>query len=957
MTTLARRGARTGAQPPAPPGDSAAGSGWRRFTGSWGVALRMARRDVRRHRGRSALIVIMVAVPTMLLVFALTIGVTSQISGAEQIPARMGNGVADLSYPQPGVVDQPFDPGWSMGSSGTATPIPGWVDGGSAFDNADAVSALAGATALPYTEENPTTRLGDRRLSLQSLAIDPRAGLEEKVELVSGRLPQGPSEALVSTHGQSRGLPGSGSLPLRIEGNDLTVQVVGVARVITSPGYEDDIVVPRPLVEGRPGGGWILLGDDPVTWPEVKGLNRYGFTVLSAHVLENPPDVSELSADQRSQLEYSSDRMGTLVVTGGALLLVITTLLVGPAFAVSAARQRRALALSASNGATTSQLRHTVLAQGLVLGALAAVVGAGFGIAVAWLTTRSTWVSSVIGSGGPFEVPVGPVVLITLTAVASAVIAALIPARRLGRLDIVGVMKGQNVSPPPSRLVLLLGLVFASVGGVAVVSLAATQGPEIGVVIATVALVLGAVMLAPMVLVLIAGVSSRLPVPLRMATRDAGRQRARSVPAIAAILAGVAVLTMTLIASGSDNEQSRRDYVAENVIGDATISGNTSPGQQLDAAAMAARFAPVRSGLQVTPVASIATGDPWLTADDGVGPTEPFDLTSVNVAPPGCTPERAVEDTTWSPQGGASPCNVIGTQAMGNISAIGMTTVAEISRRLTLLGRADAVRVVEDGGVVVGRGQGAPSLLTDGTVRVVTAVRTVDPRVEDSGSEVRDLRTVTLPAVEVELSRDTAGIMLMRAMLVPTEVATASGWPVMVDRLTVHDPAGPISQDLTDRLGYTADDDIWIQTERGYQSPLKWVVAILIGIFVLLLLVITLTTTALTLAEQEQDQATLAALGSGRGTRRVMAAAQAFTLCLIGAVLGVAVGIVPGVALAYPLTAQSWNPVTGQEVTGSPVLVFPWLILAAFAIAVPAVAAGLAAAGIRRAPDATRRTA
>ena len=194
-------------------------------------------------------------------------------------------------------------------------------------------------------------------------------------------------------------------------------------------------------------------------------------------------------------------------------------------------------------------------------------------------------------------------------------------------------------------------------------------------------------------------------------------------------------------------------------------------------------------------------------------------------------------------------------------------------------------------------------------------------------------------------------------MLVPTEVATANRWPLVVDGLTMHDPAGPISQDLTDRLGYTADDDIWIEVERGFQSPLKWVVAILIGVFVLLLLVITLTSTALTLAEQEQDQATLAALGSGRGTRRAMAAAQAFTLCLIGAVLGLAVGVVPGIGLTYPLTAQSWDPVSGQSISVDPVLVFPWLVLLGFTVAVPALAAGLAAAGIRRAPDATRRTA
>ena len=92
-------------------------------------------------------------------------------------------------------------------------------------------------------------------------------------------------------------------------------------------------------------------------------------------------------------------------------------------------------------------------------------------------------------------------------------------------------------------------------------------------------------------------------------------------------------------------------------------------------------------------------------------------------------------------------------------------------------------------------------------------------------------------------------------------------------------------------------------------------------------------------------------------TTAVMAAAQAFTLCVIGAVLGVAVGVVPGIALAYPLTAQSFNPLTGESVTGDPILVFPWLVLVGFAIAVPAVSAGLAAAGIRKAPDATHRTA
>lgn len=242
----------------------------------------------------------------------------------------------------------------------------------------------------------------------------------------------------------------------------------------------------------------------------------------------------------------------------------------------------------------------------------------------------------------------------------------------------------------------------------------------------------------------------------------------------------------------------------------------------------------------------------------------------------------------------------------------------------------------------------------------MTAVNRVDPNPTgdyDPSKGLSDIRTTRIPAVEVELTRETVGPLLSSSLLATNETATAQGWPTRISQLTVHDPAGPISQDLSDRLGFGADDDIYLNTERGFESELGTIVAVLLGIFVLLLLVITLTSTALTLAEQENDQATLAALGSGRGTRRVMAAAQAFTLCLIGAALGVAVGIVPGIALAHPLTAQSWNPLTGESIMGDPVLVLPWLVLLGFVVAVPAVAAGLAAAGIRRAPDATQRAA
>jgi len=67
------------------------------------------------------------------------------------------------------------------------------------------------------------------------------------------------------------------------------------------------------------------------------------------------------------------------------------------------------------------------------------------------------------------------------------------------------------------------------------------------------------------------------------------------------------------------------------------------------------------------------------------------------------------------------------------------------------------------------------------------------------------------------------------------------------------------------------------------------------------------------------------------------------------------VGLVPGIAITWPLTTQGWDPATGQQLTQSPIIVIPWLHLAAICVGVPLLAAGLAWMAVRRQPQMTRR--
>ena len=937
---------------------------------TWSLALRMARRDVRRHTGRSALVVVMVVLPTLLLSTIVTVGYTQDVQGAEQVPTVMGSGQALVEGPDAGAVVQGPDPSRAFGyvSDGgegealTATPVPGYDPEGDPFDNADAVSRLVGADVAAMDEYGLRTTVDDRRVSLQGLALDGRAGLGEKLELLSGRWPvpppadgTAPVEVLVTSDALEHGIPDSGSFVGTVQGTDRTFVVVGTARA--QAGYETIGVVTagEPVDRGAAGAGygrWVVLGDAPVIWQDVQALNGYGFRVTSRAVLEDPPSTDRLDPDIRSQLAGAGRYTSLLVGLGAAMLLVVTTLLVGPAFAVSAARQRRTLALAASNGAHTPILRRTVLGQALVLGALSAVVGTLLGVGVAGGIVALARRSGGLTLGGPFDVR--PLALggVALAATASTLVAALVPARRLGRLDIVGVMRGQSVSPRPNRLVFVAGVVLAAVGslltlaGTGVVASAAL-GPLQGLVggsseylvtVGAVVLILGSLLLVPVVLTVVGRLGGTLPTSLRMSARDLARHRARSAPSVAAVLAAVAGLTFGLTGLASDTAQREREYVPGTLPGEAVVYAYDG---DLDRTAVAS----AAPGLLLEPVTAVA-GDPMNLAYDEAA-QEPYRAPFLSLVPQGCSVEQTLGGVAVSDDVDER-CLVAGTQAYGSGQVL-VLPADQLLRRLDL-SDADAAKVRAGAAVVLG-GSGESAEIASGTYAVdPTAMEPVDPDLEVD-------RDQAVPAVHLPLTKDDSGRLFGSVLAFAADSPAVAGLDTWAPSWSVRTEGGaPVSDEAVERIQQALGDAGYVEREDGFQREDRVFVGILLGVFALLILVVTLTSTALTLAEQQTDQATLAALGATRGTRRVMAAAQAFVLAAVGCVLGVAVGIVPGIAISKPLTTSGWDPLTFQSVDTPGILVIPWLALLVVGVLVPLVAAALAAAGIRRAPQVTRRT-
>ncbi|GAA4721448.1 hypothetical protein GCM10025782_18930 [Pedococcus ginsenosidimutans] len=937
------------------------GSRFARWRASWRVALRMAWRDARRHRGRSVLVFVMVAIPTGLLVGIATFASSESVTGADRIPFTLGPAQAMVSGLENQTVAQAEDPDQAMSTGAReATAIPGF-DRDASFGSAQNVAAVQRLTGGEVTRVGTTSlrhRIGDRSVSADLMVLDTSKAWGDKAHLLSGRWATSAREVVVTPYGLSRGLPSSGSATLTSAGKEYPVTVVGTAMAFNGWGGMPDLVTTQPVAQDSIySWQWLVLRDTPVTYTEVKHLNTYGLRVASAEVLRHPPTAAELPPELGSLNDYQQQQLRVLVAVGAIMLFIVTTLLVAPAFAVSASRQRRTLALAASNGAETRQLRRKVLAQALVLGAASAVVAAALAVVVLrvvqlWWVHRSPWTSHRY-----FHVPVAAVTFVVVCSVISALVAAMIPAARLGRLDIVGVMRGQSVSPRLNKVAPVLGVGVAVAGGAGLLWAVRTEQREIPIIATGLALVLGALLLVPLLLVVAGRLASRLPVAPRLATRDAARHRTRSVPTVTAIVAGAIALTMFSIGLASDTEQQRRQYQPRAAMGEGFLNywpmdaaAEAGNGGQVDGQAAANEAMSIVR--RVTP--QLVASPLGVVQSSGAGMSDTDPVPVVTVVPPGCTPAQTVTggpagtvDAGGSlpgvPEGRPDPslvCNLVGTTAMRQVGVLSSKDLAT-APWLT----ADQKTVVAAGGILLDD----PRLVRSGKAEVATGTFTI---AKDTGLQTPGpLRTQSLAAVAAALPFDGQNL----GALVSADTARQRGWPVSGQTVLLRSPDGAISSTDQAALSDAVGDEGEAYVERGFQRSDRVVMLALFGGFALLLLVVTLISTALSLAEQRADLGTFAAVGATRGTRRRLAAAQAAVVALIGAVLGIAVGLVPGIALTYPLTGQSWDPATGMEVRTAPIIVIPWLPLAAVVVGVPLVAALLSYAAIRRAPAMTRR--
>jgi putative ABC transport system permease protein len=155
-------------------------------------------------------------------------------------------------------------------------------------------------------------------------------------------------------------------------------------------------------------------------------------------------------------------------------------------------------------------------------------------------------------------------------------------------------------------------------------------------------------------------------------------------------------------------------------------------------------------------------------------------------------------------------------------------------------------------------------------------------------------------------------------------------------------------QDISERvaavLPYSA-----LYVERGFQpdDATRVVLLILTSLGGVLMLGGTLTATFLALSDARPDLATLSAIGAAPRSRRLVAAAYALVIGLVGSLLGAGVGFIPGIAITYQLTGGPAGAVDGAgRAMPTHFIDVPWGLVTGLVVALPlatAVVVGLLA--------------
>ncbi|MFJ1718608.1 MULTISPECIES: FtsX-like permease family protein [unclassified Streptomyces] len=945
----------------------------------WRAALRMARRDAMRSKGRSALVVAMIAVP-VLGVTALDVTYRSVTPTAtEKLTASMGSSDALFSDRRSGPIEQL--PNAQMYSSvDENAPLD---EDAPEIDISTTFPKGSRAISLQSAPASVTTAYGINSTDIREIRTsDPLA--RGMVELVRGAYPHGTNEmAATEPFLKSTGLDIGSTTTVRNSGEKY--RITGVVEqpdalkteaLFADPGAviapwkaksEHDKKVTPPntqpvewLVKGPEGAG--------VTWPDVMRANKSGILVTSRQVVLDPPPDSEVPLLARkgySPIPSSPTELSTALITVTALAVLEIVLLAGPAFAVGARRSRRQLGLLGTCGGDRRHVRAVVLGGGLVLGGIGAVTGVvvGLGLTTVFRTTIEEW------AGHRFvSLALRPTELLAIAVIGliTGLLAAFAPALVASRQSVLesltgrrGVRRSSRVLPIVGACVLVIGTGVAVYGG--------TSGNSTLVSGGSVVAELGLLACIPVIVGFLGRLGRRLPLSPRMALRDAARNRGRTAPAVAAVMAAVAGSVAIATYMSSTGAEAEFDYTPSMTEGTVVLSSASSAEAGAAGRLPQARAAVERNMSVTSPPADYRRI--WAGSDCNLYGDAENDCGSIELV---------------KPTGKAHTCPLTGKGAKELAARLSADEHKKLLQSPACLTDTMSIGLF---------GTNATNIVVADAAMLGTYVKLDDPAAAKAlaaGTPVllneafAENGEITLKATHAYSKKDKKNWARhpgkartttdkLKVYVAPAKYAATPGINMIMpqrtaERLGLHtEAAGSVytvahpPTDAENQATYAAmaqvGSNVWVESENGPAETDNSMLMILTLFAGMVTLGAAAITTGLAKADAEADLNTLSAVGAPPGVRRKLSGFQCVVVALTGVVLGTLSGLVPAVALRLvdlrkALQTMRMDP---TESAYTPI-VLPWVTIGLLVVGVPLVA-GLLATALTRSRLALARRA
>jgi putative ABC transport system permease protein len=953
---------------------------------SWRAAVRIARRDAWRSKGRSSLVLAMIALPILGVSAADLTLRTAELSPAEHATRVLGAADARVSDPGYAGIAVQQDPKGDI----TTAADPKYDDEPTPTGPADLAKALPpGVTLLPDSAGSAKIRTayGLLHSEVRELkATDPLA--KGILTPLDGRFPERPDEvAVTSRFLEDSGLSIGGTLAAR--GLEREFRIVGSYEVPDDLNAQQVNALPgallKPLRKALEGAGLAVPDHSTThllrlpadsgpgfTWNMVRESNAKGVTVVSRAVLMDPPPDSEVPLFQREGYRNhgvttgagdTSALIAAATVVGLAMLEIC--LLAGPAFAVGARRSRRQLGLVGANGGDRRHIRAIVLAGGLVIGLAAAVVGTVLGLVLTFLL-QPVLEESFGQRFGAFDVRPLELLGIGALAVLTGLLAAIVPAVTASRETVLASLTGRRGVRRSSRVLPMAGLAAALLGG-AIALYGSVYSDHMVVVAGGSALAeLGVVAMTPALVGLFGRAGRLLPLSPRLALRDSVRNRGRTAPAVAAVLAAVAGTVAVATYATSEDAEQRAQYRAQLPHGAVSAFLTEDGGRDVPAVREAVqRQLPVEVRADVSRVSVGRRACEPYSGEEGCGRLE-IVVPQAHQCPLWVSPSGDGEDPAarFSPQERrklAEDWRCAIDEGGGYVPSEDGLLVADAAL-LKVLGVDDpaAERALAEGRVVSFR---KPQVDPSGRIslRLITDVKAYDEAAERNKPLPGAVKA--LPAYQVADGVPSYGV----AGVISPATVEALGLRVVpvgsyfsTDRQPSSEQQQRLEADLA-RIG----GGVQLHIEQGYSSENNITLLALTVFAGLITIGAAGIATGLSQADAEADLKTLAAVGAPPRVRRTLSGFQCGVVAVMGVVLGTAAGVLPAIGLRLTERRQQmaqweegrdagWS--TAADLPHVPIVI-PWETYGALLVAVPLGAAVLAALLTRSRTALARRAA